>query len=168
MLEQETLRGNPLETPCPACRVTAGYIGWGSYTRTIVFKNWTNPRYRVRRVRCRHCGATHAVLGFGILPYAVRSRGLHAAVLAAWASGRSNSEVRDMYDIPETTRRRMLSDARRRAAALSKAGAPRQQVSSALVASGLPPVGGRGHASPDGANITWRMAPARGEGDTVP
>jgi hypothetical protein len=59
------------------------------------------------------------------------------AVLAAWASGSSNAEVRRSFGISETTRRRLLSGARRRACALLACGATRAAVDAALASAGM-------------------------------
>ena len=58
-------------------------------------------------------------------------------MLAAWASGSSNAEVRRAYGISETTRRRMLAGARRRACALLACGASRAAVDAALASVGV-------------------------------
>ena len=117
MLREDARGGNPLATPCPRCRCAGNYVAHGSYLRHVVHRG-REERVAVRRVRCMGCMATHAVIPPGVVPYRQFSEGLVLAVLAAWASGSSNAEVRRAYGISETTRRRMLAGARRRACAL--------------------------------------------------
>ena len=117
MLREDARGGNPLAMPCPRCRCAGNYVAHGSYLRHVVHRG-REERVAVRRVRCMGCMATHAVIPPGVVPYRQFSEGLVLAVLAAWASGSSNAEVRRAYGISETTRRRMLAGARRRACAL--------------------------------------------------
>ena len=122
MLREDPAGGNPLAMPCPRCRCAGNYVGHGSYRRHVVHRG-REERVEVRRVRCMSCMATHAVIPPGVVPYLQHSEGLVLAVLAAWASGTSNAEVRRAFGISETTRRRMVSgrqEARLRAAGLRR------------------------------------------------
>lgn len=136
MLRQTPAGGNPLAMPCPRCGCPGDYVGHGRYLRHVVHRG-REERVEVRRVRCAGCGATHAVIPPGVVPYRAFSEGLVLAVLAAWAAGSSNAEVRRTFGISETTRRRMLSGARRRACALLACGASRAAVDAALAAAGV-------------------------------
>ena len=136
MLREDPAGGNPLAAPCPRCRCAGNYVAHGSYRRHVVHRG-REERVEVRRVRCMSCMATHAVIPPGVVPYLQHSEGLVLAVLAAWASGSSNAEVRRSFGISETTRRRLLSGARRRACALLACGATRAAVDAALASAGM-------------------------------
>ena len=136
MLREDARGGNPLAMPCPRCRCAGNYVAHGSYLRHVVHRG-REERVAVRRVRCMGCMATHAVIPPGVVPYRQFSEGLVLAVLAAWASGSSSAEVRRAYGISETTRRRMLAGARRRACALLACGASRAAVDAALASVGV-------------------------------
>ena len=135
MLREDPSGGNPLETPCPRCGCAGNYVGHGSYLRHVVHRG-REERVEVRRVRCRSCMSTHALIPPGVVPWRAHSEGFMIAVLAAWASGSSNAEVRRAFGISETTRRRMVAGARRRACALLACGASRAAVDAALAAAG--------------------------------
>lgn len=136
MLRQSPSGGNPLSLPCPACGCAGNYSGHGHYFRTVVHRGRAE-RLRVARVACLSCGATHAVIPPGVVPWRAYSEGLALAVLDAWASGTPNAEVRRRFGVPETTRRRMVSGGRRRACALLACGASRAAVGAALAAAGV-------------------------------
>ena len=136
MLRETPSGGNPLASPCPRCGCPGDYVPHGRYLRHVVHGG-REERVEVRRVRCAGCGATHAVIPLGVVPYRQHSEGLALAVLAAWASGTSNAEVRRTFGISESTRRRMLSGCRRRACALLACGASRAAVNAALAAAGV-------------------------------
>ena len=136
MLREPSGGGNPLSLPCARCGCAGNYVHHGSYVRTVVHRG-REERVRVRRVRCMSCMATHAVIPLGVVPYRAFSEGLVLAVLAAWAGGASNAEVRRSFGISETTRRRMLADARRRACALLACGASRAAIDDALASAGV-------------------------------
>lgn len=136
MLRESPSVGNPLAAPCSSCGCAGDYAPHGRYERCVVHRG-REERLEIRRVRCRGCGATHAVIPPGVVPYLLHSEGLVLAVLAAWASGSSNAEVRRAFGITETTRRRLLSGAGRRACALLACGASRAAVDAALAAAGV-------------------------------
>lgn len=136
MLRETGPGGNPLALPCPRCGCAGNYVAHGSYRRHVVHRG-REERVEVRRVRCASCGATHALIPPGVVPYRQRSEALALAVLAAWASGSSNAEVRRSFGLSETTRRRMVADARRRACALLACGASRAAVDAALSSTGV-------------------------------
>lgn len=136
MLREDGLGGNPLAAPCPRCRCRGNYVRHGSYLRHVVHRG-REERILVRRVRCMSCMATHALIPAGVVPYRQHSEAFALEVLAAWASGASNAEVRRSFGISETTRRRMVSGARRRACALLACGASRAAVDAALASAGL-------------------------------
>ncbi len=135
MLRKTGPRGNLSGVPCPRCGCPGNFTGHGSYRRHLVTVGSTVV-LTVRRVRCASCGATHAVLPDGVVPYRAYSEGFAVAVLAAWASGKSNAQVRNEFGISESTRRRILSGSRRRACALLACSASRAAVGRALAAAG--------------------------------
>lgn len=136
MLREPSGGGNPLSLPCPSCGCAGNYVRHGAYLRHVVHRG-REERVEVTRVRCMSCASTHAVIPPGVVPYRAHSEGLVLAVLAAWAAGRPNAEVRRAFGISETTRRRMLAGARRRACALLACGSSRASVDAALAAAGL-------------------------------
>lgn len=136
MLRDVGRDGKLFGVACPCCGATGDFAGHGSYTRALVVVG-REETLSVRRVRCLGCGATHAVLPAGVVPYRAHSEGFVLAVLAAWASGASNADVRGRFGISETTRRRILSSSRRRACALLSCGATRAAVDAALAACGV-------------------------------
>ena len=136
MLRKTGPGGNLFGVACTRCRCPGNFTPHGSYRRHLVVVGKA-IRLTVRRVRCASCGATHAILPEGVVPYRAYSEGFVLAVLAAWASGHSNSQVRAMFGISESTRRRILSNTRRRICALLACGASRPAVDAALRAAGI-------------------------------
>lgn len=136
MLRKTGPGGNLSGIECPRCRCAGNFTGHGSYTRTVVHRG-RDEAVAVRRVRCASCRATHAVLPEGVVPYRSYSEAFVLAVLAAWASGATNAEVRGLFGISESTRRRILADSRRRACALLACGASRAAVAAALASAGV-------------------------------
>jgi len=135
MLRKTGPDGNLAHAECTQCKCQGNFTGHGSYKRTVVFRG-REERVEVARVRCAGCRTTHAVIPEGIVPYKSYSEAFVLAVLAAWASGKSNAEVRSMFGISETTRRRIVSDSRRRACALLACGASRAAVAASLASAG--------------------------------
>ena len=129
--------GNLSGVSCPECGAVGRFWGHGSYSRTIVHRG-REEGVRVRRVRCvaDGCGTTHAVLPGSVVPYKSHSAAFVVAVLAAWAKGASNREVRESFGISESTRRRIVSGARARACALLACGASRAAVAAAIASAG--------------------------------
>lgn len=136
MLLDAHVRGNLSGSACPRCGAVGNFTGHGHYFRHLVSIG-SCARLRIRRVRCASCGATHAVLPEGVVPYRAYSELFVLAVLAAWASGMSNAQVRDEFGIAESTRRRILSSARRRICALLACGVSRAAVDAAIAAAGI-------------------------------
>ena len=136
MLRKTGPGGNLSGVECPKCLCAGNFTGHGQYTRTVVHRGRDEP-VTIRRVICASCRATHAVLPEGVVPYKSHSEPFVLAVLAAWASGMSNAEVRSSFGISETTRRRIVADSRRRACALLACGASRAAVAAALASAGI-------------------------------
>lgn len=58
---------------CPACG-SSNLIKWGSYSRNICFINDGTLIFKtvkIRRVKCKECGHTHALLPSFIIPYKI-------------------------------------------------------------------------------------------------
>lgn len=56
---------------CPGCN-SSELIKWGHYNRNIYFIRNNIIEYKsvaIKRVRCKKCGATHALLPSFIIPY---------------------------------------------------------------------------------------------------
>ena len=141
MLRKTGPGGKLCGVECPRCRCAGNFTGHGRYTRIVVHKG-REEHVEVRRVRCASCRTTHAVIPEGVVPYKSYSELFALAVLDAWASGMSNAEVRESFGISETTRRRIVSDSRRRACALLACGASRAAVAASLAAAGIGSVPG--------------------------
>lgn len=127
---------NLSKVACPACGCIGDFANHGKYCRWIIFKKGS-AHIVIPRVRCRSCKKTHAILPQGIVPYKAYSENFMLYVLYAWAYGMSNKKIRDLFGITETTRRRIVSNARRRACALLACGASRQSVLAALKHAGI-------------------------------
>lgn len=136
MLRKTGPGGNLSGVECTRCGCAGNFTGHGRYRRTVVHRG-REEGVTVKRVRCASCRATHAVIPEGVVPYRSYSEAFVLAVLAAWASGMSNAEIRRSFGISETTRRRIVSDSRRRACALLACGASRASVAASLAAAGV-------------------------------
>ncbi len=58
---------------CPICNST-NLIKWGSYNRNINYLNEGNIIYtciKIKRIKCKDCGHTHALLPSCIIPYRI-------------------------------------------------------------------------------------------------
>lgn len=160
--------GNLSGSACPRCGAVGNFTGHGHYFRHLVVIG-SCERLRVRRVRCASCGATHAVLPEGVVPYRAYSEAFVLAVLAAWASGKSNAQVRNEFGIGETTRRRILSSTRRRICALLACGVARAAVDAAVAAAGIGAIPSM-HMSAFGTRLAQnvRLANPRARGRAAP
>lgn len=136
MLRETAGGGNLSGTACPGCGRAGDFGGHGLYGRNIVRKG-REERVEVRRVRCRGCRSTHAVIPDGVIPYRAYAVAFVLAVLAAWASGVSNADVRNKFGISEPTRRRLTAGARERVRALLACGTSRAEADAALGAAGV-------------------------------
>ena len=95
------------DRPCPHCGAAGNYTGHGGYERH--FDDGSGERrVRVNRVKCRSCGKTHALLWHGMVPYKLRSEGLHLRTFRSWATGSSMRGLLATTGIPRTSLRRML------------------------------------------------------------
>lgn len=68
---------------------------WGSYGRWLRFQGRDGVkqiRIRVPRLRCPHCGKTHAVMVPGIVPYRWYVQSFILAVIGRYLSGRMSVE----------------------------------------------------------------------------
>lgn len=56
---------------CPCCHSNE-YILWGSYERGVIYfvnNSIHSETIIIKRIRCKSCNSTHALLPFGITPY---------------------------------------------------------------------------------------------------
>ena len=146
---------------CPSCGCRGNFAGHGSYSRSLATERG-EERIRVRRAMCRSCGATHALLPLGVVPYRLHSDAVCVAVVYEWSAGTPAREVRSRLRMPETTRRRVLARTRARLCSLLSRGAARGELAAPIEAAG---VGGirRMHAEAHGTALAEnrRFANAR-------
>lgn len=60
-----------VEACCPHCN-SNNLILYGSYKRTVIYEvnqKFISQKIRVKRVKCKSCGHTHALLPMDIVPY---------------------------------------------------------------------------------------------------
>lgn len=131
MLLENPGGGNPLAQPCPKCGCAGNYVRHGRYRRRIVAMGG-EAVIAVARVRCMSCGATHAIIPPDVVPYRAYSESFAIAVARAWANGTSNRDVRAVFAMPESSRRRILAQVRRRLCALLSCNSARDSVAAAL------------------------------------
>lgn len=70
MLQKQALEAQ-VKGRCPHCNST-GLQSWGSYARQVrvmTADGQTTVELRIPRLRCPHCGHTHAVIIPGLVPY---------------------------------------------------------------------------------------------------
>lgn len=68
-----------------SCGLFGSLIKHGYYTRSIKTSSGIIP-LSILRVKCRHCGRTHAVLPFLIVPYSRVLLDTHLAIITAYIS----------------------------------------------------------------------------------
>lgn len=96
---------------CPKCGARSGFVHHGSYTRFLITGEGERGR-SVKRVRCRECGASHAVLPYEIAPRKQYSAPTMRSVYADWASGKMKvAEICEKHRIGTTTLYRLIKAA---------------------------------------------------------
>ena len=98
---------------CPKCGAAGNYSGHGGYERWLDDGSGAR-RVRVNRVRCLSCGKTHALIWKDMVPYKLRSEGLHLRTFRSWAEGKSMRLLMASTKAARTSLRRMLSHVRLR------------------------------------------------------
>ena len=63
---------------CDCCLHDHCFEKYGFYFRSFISS--TSIRLRIQRIRCRHCGRTHAILLSSMVPYSAHSIEIHIAV----------------------------------------------------------------------------------------
>ena len=79
---------------CPHCN-SSHLISWGSYTRGINYIDNKSIKYellKIKRVKCKICGKTHALIPIPIIPY-------KTSILDIILSSISNDEITINYSI---------------------------------------------------------------------
>lgn len=122
---------------CPTCGAAGTLTLHGRYARHLA--TCLGERLlSVRRAICGACGRTHALLPPGAVPRSPYSAGVHALVSSARRLGITNSQVRALLAIPETTRRRILAAA---------PGPKPTQIGGIAEGAAAPSIGPGGHAA---------------------
>lgn len=87
---------------CPNCQ-SKELIRWGKYKRNIVYYEKGQKQEKtieIRRIRCKGCGKTHAIIPCFIVPYKVHSSKYITEVLVAKIGNKkSNKEIEEKYKI---------------------------------------------------------------------
>ena len=88
---------------CPECGAACGYVGHGSYRRFLVTECGEEGR-TIKRVRCRGCGATHAVMPDDVVPRKQYSAQVIESIRADRKSGAMKiAEICEKHLIGTTT-----------------------------------------------------------------
>ena len=90
---------------CPKNCGATDFIRWSSYERYVIYFNNGHIETRlltIKRVRCKACGATHAILPHGVIPYKqfvdeVISKVLHSSCET------SLERLSNLYSISQST-----------------------------------------------------------------
>ena len=106
---------------CPDCREPLK--PWGrTRERTVRGRGGAKATFRPDRGRCTGCGATHVILGAGLLPRRAYAAGLIGRALVSSAAGHGHRAVARDLGIPDGTVRGWIRRARRSAGQLREAG----------------------------------------------
>ena len=101
------------DKPCPKCGAAGNYSGHGGYERW--FDDGAGARrVRVNRVKRLSCGKTHALIWRDMVPYKLRSEGLHLRTFRSWAQGTPMRLLMASTKVARTSLRRMLSHVKSR------------------------------------------------------
>lgn len=103
MLRLPSRNCNLDDVACPECGATCGYVGHGSYRRFLVTECGEEGR-TIKRVRCRSCGATHAVIPDDVVPRKQYSAQAIESIRADRESGAMKiAEICERHGIGTTT-----------------------------------------------------------------
>ena len=109
MLRVPSRECNLDDAACPACGGRHGYVGHGSYKRFLVAENGESGR-AIKRVRCKGCGSTHAVLPDDVIPFKLYSASIVDSMRAdREAGGMKVAEICGKYRIGTTTLYRLTN-----------------------------------------------------------
>lgn len=98
---------------CPCCGHSGCLIKHGTYTRRLKVGGKL-IELRIQRVRCKECGATHAVVPTYIVPYQWEMLKEQVEILRHWLTDRNYEEVMEKnYLINESTVRTVIRRFRR-------------------------------------------------------
>ena len=83
---------------CPFCGHAGTMIKYGRYTRWVKVAG-EMVQLRIQRVRCKECGATHAVVLTYIVPYQWERLEEQIEILQHWLRGEDNKEVMERNNL---------------------------------------------------------------------
>ena len=93
---------------CPKCNVFGNFADHGSYKRNLISTDKTS-RIEVARIKCLNCNRTHALIPDDVIPYRQYSIEFISELADAKLNGMSNSQVREKYNVCESTRHRLTN-----------------------------------------------------------
>ena len=91
---------------CPKCGTSGNLKGHGSYKRNLIYP-YTTIKITVDRLKCLGCETTHALIPEDAVPYRQYSIEIICAFCSDKLDGFSNSQIREKYNIGESTRWRL-------------------------------------------------------------
>ena len=131
MLRDEEPGRKTSSAACPYCGTAGNYTHHGRYTRH--YDDGSGERLvQIERLKCLSCNRTHALIWKNMVPYKLRSEGVHATAFRSWAGGASMRRLLDSTGIPRTTLRRMLSHVRTRVSLMLACPPERAALSAAI------------------------------------
>jgi hypothetical protein len=101
-VEEYVAVGHAVDTPrpdCPTCSSAMGF--WGFYERDLRLGEVV--RLTVRRVRCRHCACSHALLPDFATQRRLDGVEVIGSAMEAMATGASDRKAAETADVPHTT-----------------------------------------------------------------
>ena len=99
---------------CPCCGHSGCLIKHGKYTRWLKSCGEEMEERSIQRVRCKECGATHAVVPTYIVPYQWEMLKVQIEILLHWLSDKNYKEVMEKnHLINESTVRTVIRRFRR-------------------------------------------------------
>lgn len=93
---------------CPKCGTSGNFKGHGSYKRNLIYP-YTIIKITVDRLKCLGCETTHALIPEDAVPYRQYSIEIICAFCSDKLDGISNSQIREKYNIGESTRWRLTN-----------------------------------------------------------
>lgn len=113
---REDISSNLKKCQCDKCGAVGNFTYHASYKRYLI-KISSSEQITIDRVKCRSCGATHALIPKDIIPYKQYAVSLVVLLFIMWADISKRKKRQDI-NVPETTRRRLVNDCRKDASIL--------------------------------------------------